>query len=233
MCTLSMRVRNWCAPWAYASISLRACSACASVLLFLKCSKVYPQHARKLLMRALSMRVRNWCVHWACASGTIACTELTHQVLMRAQSAFPSKNAEHTHQELMRTLSVRVRKWCVCSACPSVPDTYAQHAHQFLTRMLSISIKIPNLKEFPTNHAEHTRKELVRMLSIRISSLRVCSACASETKCGKSERSNISHFGTFKKKNLPRAPCETWMIGEWSIFLSEYVLFTCQKGEIL
>jgi len=31
-------------------------------------------------------------------------------------------------------------------------------------------------------HAEHARKELVRMLSVRISSLRVCSACASETK---------------------------------------------------
>ncbi len=73
---------------------------------------------------------------------------------MRAQSAFPSKNAEHTHQELMRTLSIRA---------------YAQHAHQFLTRMLSISIKIPNLKEVPSNHAEHTRKELVRMLSIRVS----------------------------------------------------------------
>ncbi|MFN9903097.1 MAG: hypothetical protein ACK55Z_30870, partial [bacterium] len=56
--------------------------------------------------------------------------------------------------------------------------------HQLLTRMLSISIKIPNLKEVPPNHAEHTRKELVRMLSIRISSLRVCSAWASETKCG-------------------------------------------------
>ncbi len=33
-------------------------------------------------------------------------------------------------------------------------------------------------------HAEHTRQALMRMLSIRISSLRVCSACASETKCG-------------------------------------------------
>ncbi len=28
-------------------------------------------------------------------------------------------------------------------------------------------------------HAEHTRKELMRMLSMRISSLRICSACAS------------------------------------------------------
>jgi hypothetical protein len=39
--------------------SLRACSACASVFMFFKCSFCIPQHARKKLMRALSMRVRN------------------------------------------------------------------------------------------------------------------------------------------------------------------------------
>jgi hypothetical protein len=38
---------------------------------------------------------------------------------MRAQSAFPSKNAEHTHQELMRTLSIRI-----------VSYAYAQHKHK-------------------------------------------------------------------------------------------------------
>ncbi len=152
-------------------------------------------------MRALSMCVRNWCVCLAYESGTGACTEHTHQVLMCAQRAFPLINAEHTHQELMRTLSIRVRNWCVRWAYKSGTDAYPEHTHQFLTRMLSISIKIPNLKEVPPNHAEHTRKELVRMLSIRdrnwctcwafasipytcISSLRLCSACASETKCG-------------------------------------------------
>jgi hypothetical protein len=31
------------------------------------------------------------------------------QVLMRAQSAVPSKHAEHMHQELMRTLIIRAR----------------------------------------------------------------------------------------------------------------------------
>ncbi len=73
---------------------------------------------------------------------------------MRAQSAFPSKNAEHVAPGT--------------DAYPEHADAYAQHAHQFLTRILSISIKVPNLKEVPTNHAEHTRKELERMLSIRV-----------------------------------------------------------------
>ena len=38
---------------------------------------------------------------------------------MHAQSAVPLKHAEHTHQELMRTLSIRMH-------------TYAQHARQKL-----------------------------------------------------------------------------------------------------
>ncbi len=117
MRTLSIRVSSWRAPWACASgvdahpehthqFLTRMLSMCISFRIF-----------QMFILYTLSMRVRNWCVHWACASGTAACTEHTHQVLMRAQSAFPSKNAEHTHQEPMRTLSIRVRNWCVCSAC--------------------------------------------------------------------------------------------------------------------
>ncbi len=96
-------------------------------------------------MRTLSIRVRNLCVRWAYGSGTDACTEHTSQELIRALSAHmkfekvSSKHAEHTHQDLMRTLSnehtcqelmhtpkeliralsVRVRNWCVSSACAS------------------------------------------------------------------------------------------------------------------
>ncbi len=135
------------------------------------------------------MRVRNWCVCWAYESGAGACTDHMRQVLMRAQSA---KNSEQTHQELLRTLSVRVRYWCVRWAYESGTDAYPEH--QFLTRMLSISIKIPNLKRSLQSMLSmrvrnrckcwRTRKELMRMLSIRISSLRICSACASETKWG-------------------------------------------------
>ncbi len=119
---------------------------------------------------------------------------LTHILSLILRSAFPSKHAEHTHQGLMRTLSMRVRNWCVCSAFTSVPYAHAQCTHQFLTRMLSISVKIPNLKRaFSPCWAyasgtdvctEHACKELMRMLSIRISSLRVCSAYASENKWG-------------------------------------------------
>ncbi len=91
---LSLRVRNWCAPWASASGN-----------------DAYPEHTHQFLTRMLSMRisfpifqmfilytlsirVRNWCVHWACALGADACTE-------------------HARQELMRKLSIRVRNWCV------------------------------------------------------------------------------------------------------------------------
>ena len=119
---------------------------------------------------------------------------LTRMLSLILRSAFPSKYAEHTHQGLMRTLSIRVRNWRVCSALASVPYAHAQCMHQFLMRMLSISVKIPNLKRaFNPCWAyasetdactEHARKELMRMLSIRISSLRVCSAYASENKWG-------------------------------------------------
>ncbi len=61
--------------------------------------------------------------------GTGACTEHTHQVLTRAQSAIPSKHADHTGQELMRTLSIRVRI-----------DAYPEHTGQRLMRTLSIRI---------------------------------------------------------------------------------------------
>ncbi len=80
MRTLSIWVRNWCVPWAIASVPY-----------------AYAQHQHKNsqfenvpFWNILSMRARNWCVHWACASGTDECTE-------------------RTHQELMRTLSIRIR----------------------------------------------------------------------------------------------------------------------------
>ncbi len=39
--------------------------------------------------------------------------------------------AEHTHQELVRQLSIRARNWCTCWAYVSGTDAYAQHTHQF------------------------------------------------------------------------------------------------------
>ncbi len=46
---------------------------------------------KRPLQNMLIMLVRNWCVHWACASETDACTE-------------------RMRQELMRTLSMHIRK---------------------------------------------------------------------------------------------------------------------------
>jgi hypothetical protein len=47
----------------------------------------YPEHTCPELVRALASGTNVWC----------------------AQSAVPSKHAEHTHQELMRTMSIRLK----------------------------------------------------------------------------------------------------------------------------
>ncbi len=89
---------------------------------------------------------------------------------MCAQSVFPSKNAEHMHQEMMCTLSIRVRNWCIHWTYESGTDAYLEHMHQFLTRMLSISIKILYLK-----------RSLQSMLSKHIRNWCVHWACMSGT----------------------------------------------------
>ncbi len=137
--------------------SLRACSACKSVFLFLNVHFVYPQRARQELMRALSIRVR---------SGTSACTEHARQVPIHAQSTVPSKHAEHTHQKLIRTLNIRVRKWCVCWLYASGTDARPEHTRKH---------KNSKFEMIPSTHAEHARKELMSTLTRR-------SACASEIK---------------------------------------------------
>jgi len=147
--TLSMRVRNWCVHW-----------ACASG------TDAHAEHARQELMRMLSIRVRNWCVHWAYASGTNKCTERSPFKTCWAYASGADAYPEHTHQELMRMLSIRisslrvcsawfvgtsfkfgifmlmlnirVRNWCACWAYVLVPDPYAQGTHQCLVRILSI-----------------------------------------------------------------------------------------------
>jgi len=80
----------------------------------------------------LSMRGRNWCMLWACASGTDAYPEHTCPELVHAPASgtnvctecSPSKHAEHKHQELMRTMSIRRKNWCVCWAYESGTDAY-------------------------------------------------------------------------------------------------------------
>ncbi len=111
--TLSMRVRNWCVHWACAS----GTDACT-------------EHARREPMRMLSIRVRNWCMHWAYASGTNACTERIPFKKYWAYAPGTDAYPEHTGQELMRMLSMRISSWHVSSACAPVSYTYAQHKHK-------------------------------------------------------------------------------------------------------
>jgi hypothetical protein len=68
----------------------------------------------------LSFRVRNWCVHWTYASGTNACTEgspLKNMLNICVRNCFvpwacasgTDVCTEHARQELMHTLSMRIR----------------------------------------------------------------------------------------------------------------------------
>ena len=151
---LSIRVRNWCAPWACAS-GTDAHLDHMHQFLTRMLSISFPIF-QMFILYTLSMRVRNWCVHWASASGTDTCTEDARQELMRTLSIrvrnwwvhwaytsgtnacterIPFKKCwayapgidvypKHTDQELMRML------WHVCSACALVSYAYAQHKHK-------------------------------------------------------------------------------------------------------
>jgi hypothetical protein len=98
-------------------------------------------------------------------------------------------SSEHTGQELMRTLSIWVRKWCVRWAYGSGTDTVCSLSTRVRNWCMNWA-QIWNLKRpFKTCWAyvsgdvvytEHMRKELKRTLSTRISSLHVCSTCAQE-----------------------------------------------------
>ncbi len=111
MRTLSIRVGNWCVHWAYASGTDANC-----------------EHTGQELMRALSILVRNWCVHWAYESGTDSCTERTYEIWkgpFKKCWAYASGTSAYPYlprQQLMRTLSIRLRNWCVHWACASGTD---------------------------------------------------------------------------------------------------------------
>ncbi len=64
-----------------------------------------------------------WCVHWAYASGTYACTD-------------------HTHQELMRALSIRISNLSMHWAYASGTEACTESTHQELMRMLSVLKRI-------------------------------------------------------------------------------------------
>ncbi len=139
MRALSVRIRNWCAPWPYASVPYAHSQHVHQFSRFSNVDFVYPQQ-----------RVRNWCVHWACASETDAYTEQTCQEPIRALSIYASGTGtctEHMRQELMRALNgvnavwnlkrslpnvlrIRVKSWCVPWAVASGTDVFAQHTRQ-------------------------------------------------------------------------------------------------------
>ncbi len=57
--------------------------------------------------------------------------------------------AEHTHQFLLRMLSMRTSSLWVCSACTSVPDAFAQRTHKGRSILVSKSPSTTSPKRSP------------------------------------------------------------------------------------
>ncbi len=89
-------------------------------------------------MRTLSIRVRNSRACWACASGTDAFAEHTSQELVRALSIRVRVLIPDRAQSLQNMLSIRIRNWCAPWAYRSGTDACPEHTHQELMRMLSM-----------------------------------------------------------------------------------------------
>ncbi len=64
-----------------------------------------------------------------------------HVLVSVPLSEVPPKHAERTLQELMRTLSVLVRNWCVPWAYSSGTDAYPERTRQELMRTLSVLVR--------------------------------------------------------------------------------------------
>jgi hypothetical protein len=62
-------------------------------------------------------------------------------------------------------LSMRLNRFCVCSASNEICSAYAQCAKKFVPRMLSINLHVKTVHILPL--AEHTQKFISRMLSVR------------------------------------------------------------------
>jgi hypothetical protein len=148
---LSIRVRNWCACWAYASGT-----------------DAHAEHTHQFLTRMLRVRISSWCVCSAFFEGNALCARISTWCVCSVHAPVPDSYAQHTHQFLTRMLSMRISSWRACSVHASIPYAHAE------------GIQNEHLKNTKTDaHAEHARQELMRMLRVRISSWRARSGCAS------------------------------------------------------
>ncbi len=125
------------------------------------------------------------CVHstWPCTlsirPGIDACTECARQGLMRTLIILISFSCmhvqhadqfskfsnvhfvypQHSREELMHALSLRLRNWCVRWAYASGADECMEHRSPKLVRALSA---------VPSKHADHTRQKPMCALSMHI-----------------------------------------------------------------
>ncbi len=134
MLMLSIRLRNWCACWAYASGT-----------------EAHAEHTHQFLTRMLRVCISIWCVYSAFYEENAHCALISNWCVCSVHAPVPDSYAQRTHQILTRMLSMRISSWRACSVHASIPYAHAE------------GIQNEHLKNTKTDaHAEHARQELMR-----------------------------------------------------------------------
>ncbi len=151
--------------------------------------------------------ISSWRVHSVHESVPDAHAQCTHQFLTRmlSMSWRPFLNLEF----FTLMLSIRIGNWCVCSVYASVPDWYAQCTHQFLTSMLKVRTShwcgcsacfegTALLKIRLNKRVRHFTAPNEPLNICKIFFILIPKSPSWTYKSWESERSKISHLGTFK-----------------------------------
>ncbi len=129
----------WGSFWDHMLVSIAILKKFRCFMYFKNCWKDWIPYAHApTFTRTLSIRVRNSCACWACASGTDAHPEHTSQELVRTLSIRVRVLMPDRAQSLQIMLSIRIRNWCAPWAYGPGNDACTEHTHQELMRTLSM-----------------------------------------------------------------------------------------------
>ncbi len=129
MGTLIIWVSNWCAWWACVSGTDAHPDNTHQLLTRMLSMLISFPIFQMFIFCTLSMHIRNWCMHWACTSGSDAYAEHMSQELVRAPSTQVRYLCLHRAQFLQNMLSIRIRDWCVHWADVFTEHTHQELMH--------------------------------------------------------------------------------------------------------
>ncbi len=157
LCTLSIRLRNWCVHWDALQELMHTLSMhVRSMHQELMCHWMHTWNLKRSLQNMMSIHIRNLYISWACASGTVALSEQMCPELMRTLSICKqfltrmlSVKIPTLKRSFQNMMSMCVGIWCMHWAYASGTDAFTEltrpelictleHTNQFLSRSIKI-----------------------------------------------------------------------------------------------